>query len=390
VASILTSLYPTQLGLVEIPVPQSDLLEWRERRGQISHELPDSARTWAEMLKDAGFVTGAFINQPALNFTNSFQQGFDDWYAPVAPGVIERCEPEQEFRPQEWSSTKFADESDWALTRKFDAWLEQHAAKPDLFAWVHLLTPHMPYRPAEKYAPVVSGEGDEPSNSELYDGEVRAIDDMIGDLLESIEKHVGLGRSLIVLTADHGEEFRDHGMFGHGHSLHQEVIRVPLIIASGSLPGGRIIDNHVRTTDILPTVLDVIGQSSAGPPDMEGTTLVPLVAGHDSRLAVYSEAMLYGSTERAVMQGEYKLMCDEQEERCRLFGVLVDPDETSDVAHERPRQASSMRQRLNELHTRLAADYRRRRLKYINQGGLTEIEQQRALDALRALGYVGD
>jgi hypothetical protein len=123
---------------------------------------------------------------------------------------------------------------------------------------------------------------------------------------------------------------------------------------------------------------------------MEGETLVPLIAGREERLPVYSEAMLYGSTERVLIDGQYKLMCDEQEEKCKLFTIFADPTETSDVAEGRPQQVSTMRRQLNELHVRLAEDYRQRRLRYIDQGGLTQIERQRALDALRALGYVDD
>ncbi len=396
VASILTSLYPTQLGLVEQPAPRDQIFEWREKRGQSSHVLLPNIDTMAEIMQRMGFFTGAFVNQPALNHRRSYQQGFREWFYPVTPDTVIQYDPEGEFTAQGWPTVKDADRGDYALVRTFDVWLGQRAQLPKLFAWVHLLTPHVPYRPPPPFAPPPPPEGSDRKlfKSARYDGEVRTIDDMVGKLLDSIDRHVGLERSLIVFTSDHGEEFHDHEMHGHGHSLHREVLHVPLIVAGPSLPPGRSIDAYVRTIDILPTILDLAGGPPTGHEGMEGTTLAKLIA-EDGRIrSVYSEAMLYGSTERSLIEGEYKLMYDQQERACRLFDVSADPDERVDLASEQPAHASAMRRNLESLHKRLTEDHRQIRRKYYETANPTEREQElqreRGLEALRALGYIGD
>jgi arylsulfatase A-like enzyme len=396
VASILTSLYPTQLGLVEFPTGRGRTFEWREKRQQASHILLPNVDTMAEILQREGFFTGAFVNQPALNHLESYQQGFREWFYPVTPDTVIQYDPEGEFRAQGWPTVKDADRGDYGLVRTFELWLSQRVQLPKLFAWVHLLTPHVPYRPPPAFAPPEAPEGTERRliQSALYDGEVRTIDDMVGKLLDSIDRHVGLERSVIVFTSDHGEEFHDHEMHGHGHSLHREVLNVPLIIVGPTLPSGHTIEGCVRTIDILPTILDLAKGSTSRRGDMEGTTLAKLITGEDHGRSVYSEAMLYGSTERSLIEGDYKLMYDQQEPDCRLFNLPADPNEHVNLAPEQSERVAAMRRNLESFHTRLTEDYRLIRRQYFETANPTQRQQeeqrQRGLEALRALGYIGD
>jgi arylsulfatase A-like enzyme len=396
VASILTSLYPTQLGLVEADAERNQTFEWREKRAPAGHLLLPNLDTMAEILERIGFLTGAFINQPLLNQRGSFQQGFREWFYTPTPDRVVQYDPEAEFEGQKWATVKYADRADRALVQAFDGWLQRHAGQPKLFAWIHLLTPHAPYRPSPPAAPPPLIRGTDPrvAVSGRYDSEVRTVDGMVGGLLDSIDRDFGLERSLIVFTSDHGEEFYEHEMHGHGHSLHREVLHVPLIIAGPTLPAGHSIDAYVRTIDILPTMLDLTGSTTANEKRMEGTTLVKLIEEHDRDRSVYSEAMLYGSTERSLIEGGYKLMFDEQGPTWRVFDVTEDPSEKNDLAANQSERVSAMRRNLESLRTRLIEDHRRIRQEYLDTAKPTEQQQEeerrQGLEALRALGYIGD
>jgi arylsulfatase A-like enzyme len=385
VGAIITSRYATQLALVEKPAQPGKALAWRERREQRGRDVPRYARTVAEMLREAGFLTAAFVDQPGLNGRSGYRRGFVDWYYPVDPEEIRRYEPGENVR-QVWPSTRHADRCDRALIRELHQWLARNGQER-LFVWLHLLTPHRPYTPGPEYAPPAPAGGT-PSKSALYDGEVRAVDDMVGLVADAIEQYVGSKRSLIVFTSDHGEEFGEHGMEEHGHSLHREVIHVPLIIVSPALPAGQMVERRVRTIDILPTILELVGHSALAPAAVEGATLTPLNAAGGTSLSVYSEAMLYGSTERCLIEGAYKLMYDEQGEQWKLFDVNADPGETVDISSRLARRVESMRQRLVAFHTRLQRDFEASRR--MHPADEQEQESLDDLEALRALGYISD
>ena len=100
----------------------------------------------------------------------------------------------------------------------------------------------------------------------LYDGEIAFTDRAIGDLVAGLRERGLLGKTLVVLTGDHGEEFFEHQGFGHGHSLFGEVIRVPLLFSCpGAVPKGGRVNRQVRTIDIMPTVLDLLGVTDRSP-----------------------------------------------------------------------------------------------------------------------------
>jgi arylsulfatase len=222
-AAMLTALYPSQLGLVESPALPGERFAWRERRGQEASTVPRYAQTLAQVLLGAGFKTAAFVNQPALNTMNGFERGFTDWYYPIGPDEIVSLDRSTKHVNQDWAPTlKVAERNDRMLAQKFDQWLGQHDPRDRMFVWLHLLTPHLPYTPNPKFMTDFTATQAPPSDSERYDAEVRAVDDIVGNIVQAIEKHVGLHRALIVFTADHGEAFGEHGMYEHGHTLHDE------------------------------------------------------------------------------------------------------------------------------------------------------------------------
>jgi arylsulfatase A-like enzyme len=175
----------------------------------------------------------------------------------------------------------------------------------------------------------------------------------------------------------------------HGHTLHCEVIHVPLIIAGPGVPGSAVVNSCVRTIDILPTILDAAGLWSLIPDDVEGASLLPVVAAPGQDLPVYSEGMLYGSTERSYIAERYKLMYDFQQDRYFLFDLNADPYELSDrIAHD-PDRGDRMREALNAIHDRLQADFAARQQRENEAAPLPE-DVADGIRALRSLGYVAD
>jgi arylsulfatase A-like enzyme len=384
--AMMTSRYPTQLGLTETPAPEGKRFAWQELRDQQNWTLSRGEHTLAEAFRQAGYRTAAFIDQPGLIAYGGFFQGFDDVYFPISARAITRFEPGKLEYPRWPPFLRDAFGNDEELIVRFEAWLAESGNRK-MFVWLHLLTPHWPYDPAPSYMP--NGEAAETDEQQLeerfYNGEVRAVDDLIGRIARAIDEHVGLGRSVIVFTSDHGEGLGEHGLHDHGHSLHAEVIEVPLILSAPSLPDRGAVGLDVRTIDIAPTLLDLVGRGDAVPPDFEGASLLPLIEGDDVVLPVFSQAMLYGETERSLGGGNFKLMYDEQEDSYRLFDIPADPAEAHDVASSHPGTVERLRDALAAIHARLVVDGERRSAEASPE---STARDERMLEALRSLGYV--
>ena len=381
--TMMTSIYPTQLGLVEEPTPHDTSFEWRTKRDQLGFTPPPQVRTLAEILRDSGLRTAAFVNQPGLNSFDGFLQGFDDWFRPVDVHSVKRHDPNVALPEQEWPQyLMYAHRIDNLLIKAFGRWLES-TAEEGIFVWLHLLTPHDPYLEFPRRA---DAPPPPESLSDQYDEEVRVADRMVGDIMRIIEDRIGFERAKIIFTSDHGEGFGEHGMDEHGHTLHREVTHVPLIVVSSDLPAGRVVETRVPSVDILPTFLEFAGVDPPLPSQLEGTSLLSAIDGKAVDRLIYSEGMLYGSTERSLVDDDYKLMFDEQEDRYALYDLSKDPGETMDLSALQEDRTSRMTTALNELHSRLKAAY----LAWQPEGGrdeLSEEDRETMEKSLRALGY---
>ncbi|MGH0031395.1 MAG: sulfatase [Myxococcota bacterium] len=369
-AALLTSRWPRELGMIE----RADDPKWPERVRQQRrlHRMPlrEDVDTLAGRFRDAGFATAAFVNQPLLAPRRGFDRGFDHWLQASGAGrVVPRRELGPESR-QRWGSLDHAFANDALLVDAFEQWLG--AAPPDapVFAWIHLLTPHRPYLPAEGFAP----EGDDPAA--LYDAEVRAVDSLVGRLRRAIETRRGGEAPVLAFTSDHGEAFGEHGEREHGNTLHAEVMRVPLLlVAPESLSAGRVVDAVAPAIDLAPTLLELAGLPV--PSSMRGGSLLARIAGGEDPRPVLAEGMLYGPSERAWIEGGWKLLVDEAEPRPALYALGDDPQERSDLAPREPDRVAAMRARMAAFLADLSRGPR--------QDPLDPDAETR--DALRALGY---
>jgi arylsulfatase A-like enzyme len=209
--------------------------------------------TLAELLKARGYATAAFVSASVLDSRFGLDQGFDVYDdAFLAPGAPKTSPAEQKAE---------------TTVEKALSWLGSAGGGP-WFLWIHIWDPHTEYAPPEPFA---TQYRDRP-----YDGEVAYADFALGRLFQAIEASGAAERTLTVLTADHGEGLGDHGERTHGYLAHNATIWVPLIIA-GPKAGPSRPEAPVSHSDIVPTVLDILGVPA--PPEIQGRSLRPALAG---------------------------------------------------------------------------------------------------------------
>jgi arylsulfatase A-like enzyme/Flp pilus assembly protein TadD len=312
--TIMTGLYPYVHGV--------------RRNG--TDQLPSGALTLAETLKKAGFATAAAIASYVLDPRFGIAQGFDTYHAVPAP---------QAGGDPAGAQRKGDMVADDALN------LLRTLAGQRFFLWVHFYDPHYPYespRVPDRESPAA------------YADEITFMDAQIGRLVEELRRLKLDENTLIVLVGDHGEGLNDHDEFEHRFFAYETTLHVPLIMyCPGLMPAGRQVRGLVRTLDIAPTILDLIGAPTL--PDAQGVSLKPLVSGRteDLQLAAYGEALethtLFRlSRLRTLTVGNWKYILSEQP---RLYDLSKDPGELQDVSAEDPDVAAALR---NQLHTLLA------------------------------------
>ncbi|MEZ5976255.1 MAG: sulfatase [Planctomycetota bacterium] len=213
--------------------------------------------------------------------------------------------------------------------------------------------------------------------SMLYDGEVAYTDSQIGRLMDGL-RELGLeDDTIVVLCGDHGEEFLDHGGFEHGHTVYDELIHVPLVMAGPGIAGGKVVEPTVRMIDVLPTLCE---WADVGPErTFVGHSLMPMLQGTGgASRPVLSHGNMWGEPHTAWRSGDWKLIVAGDGHR-ELFDMRADPKELENRAAGEVPRADEMAQRLHELEDAMA------RLGSGAAVQLTEAERER----LRSFGYGG-
>jgi arylsulfatase A-like enzyme len=262
--SILTGLYPQTHGIV------------RNR-----YRLADGVTTLAQILGAHGYTTAAFVGGYTLGGAHT---GLDRGFGHYDDTMTRVDEREAE-----------------ATVDTIIEWLEQRPSHGGpLLLLFHMFDPHYPYAPPGRYVQPFLDAGRVPSAGDLhdlygvggtpeqvaeyikfYDAEIRYSDDHMGRLLQGLESHPCWDRTLVVVTADHGETLDERAwVFDHGARLYDEQTLIPMLIRfPGDQWAGRRIDAAVHHVDIAPTILDFLGL--AVPPSMQGRSLVPILEGVD-------------------------------------------------------------------------------------------------------------
>jgi arylsulfatase A-like enzyme len=347
-ATIFTSLYPMQHGASD---PNTKLRT----------EHP----TLPMMLLKRGYSTAAIINAPFLSPEYRLDRGFEYYHyrGPFAGRVAS------------------------GTTTDALAWIDKHIDEP-FFIFVHYFDPHIPYAPPEPYDraffPDYDGDLSCPFSLSLalrprittfslnlqgpahtasrktmstlspddwdyiralYDGEIAFTDEAVGALLDGLDERGLRDNTLIFFLSDHGEEFYEHEGFEHGHTLYDEVIKVPLIISlPGHVPENIRVAEHVRLIDVAPTVLDYLDVEPST--HLEGASIKPLISGDGSAVAAegsllppgitYSESMLYGTERKCVLAYPWKYIYDTVTAERMLFNLTADAEEKDNIADAEP------------------------------------------------------
>ncbi len=332
----------------------------------------------AETFRDAGWRTAGFWSGPNLHPFFGFGRGFEayvdcstsrvtdgDALFGVHAGMDDGELSEKRTDLKAVHDGSHRGISGPTVVAAFSEWLEGVAAEERFFAFVHLWDVHYDYEPPPEFDlfyPGYRGRADgsdidgrstdrnPPKPDELrrivslYDGEIRFTDHNVGRILDRLVACGRLDDTLIVFTADHGEEFLEHNMLGHGNSLYEEVVRIPLILRYPPLiDGGRTIDVPVSLVDVAPTILDLCGLDAPQP--FYGESLRLALSGDLERRELPLERSylrageeLHLETIRAVHAGDYKLIRQTDEDGGKIFvyDLALDPREQA------PRQSGAL------------------------------------------------
>lgn len=320
--------------------------------------LRGSVTTLAEMLRGKGYRTAGFgSNGFVFGAEQGFERGFDVFEAGWDLGA--------------GKSESDALRADVLVDAAID-WLDSVDGEP-FFLYLHAIDPHSPYDPPEgwreRFSPRRQAEPwtDErlattPSLGtelppaalqrmlDLYDAELAFADDQLGRLFDALRRIGAYDEALIVFLSDHGEEFHDHGEWGHNPRMYQEVLHVPLIVRfpwSIRSLSGAVHEGTVRQVDVLPTVADVLGLTA---PEGPGRSLLAQLLRPDAGTPIaIAEATYRGASRRTIVREGMKyvqVLAPEPGEL--LFDLERDPGERRDLSAERPGVARALRGALEE------------------------------------------
>jgi arylsulfatase A-like enzyme len=369
-------------------------------------ELSRECTTLAEVLSDAGYQTGFFTANPLHAYDSlvegerwitGFEQGFDEFFV----------------GSQWWGNRLRAGE----LNEHAMKWIDQCSQQNPFLACLWYVDPHHPYEPPEQFHKLFpdpyKGETDWNKNMgelwfsgksiseeerqhliSLYDAEIAYMDSCVGAMLDSLNATGVLADTMVILTADHGEAFHEHGTWVHGLGLHEEQIHVPLLIVP---PGSRMQSKPRRTDsiaghiDLMPTILDYANvDPELRPQEMHGLNLKPVLTDSDATLDRHGigAEIVFGlkpdgepatGTTRALITQRFKLIETRPLDApvtTQLFDLESDPREERPVAED-PSSAEQIELMSAQLALIFGEPARR-------TGPLPEHIRKR----LRALGYL--
>jgi arylsulfatase A-like enzyme len=399
VATIFSSLYPTV--------------------HKVNYErdfLPESVTVLPEILRAAGYKTFGVSANANVSPTFGYSQGFDEFWVwktesafrltmmgrvaedVLGPNLLGRILREQgEIVPQ-------AD----AITDITLKWVSQSGKEP-FFLYLHYIDPHEPYGPPPPYDQAFDYRSDPPirtggidpltllSNGQdrervgrildQYDGEILYADHHVGRLLKGLEDMGVLDKALVIVTADHGEEFLEHGNDSHGRSTYEEVLRVPFLVYwQGKVPAGAMYDGTVRLIDVMPTIPALLGMKP--PNEIQGRSFAAqLVKPTDPEpeRQLFAQVVQDSFELEMVRDGRYKLirhLRGPHQGHEELYDLEQDPLERTNLAPKALAEVAVLRQELDTFN------------KSISQAaGRIRAEQVQTLDrdterALRSLGYI--
>lgn len=316
--------------------------------------------TLAERLRDNGWKTGGFVGAYVLDAKWGIDQGFEKYF--------------DEFDLRKYKRISLGDVARTAgeVVDAAMPWLEANAGNK-FFAWLHFYDPHTPYAPPEPYKSRFAGRA--------YLGEVAYTDSQIARVTNWLASRKLLDRTIIILTGDHGESLGEHGEGTHGLFVYDATMRVPMVMRTPyASTRGRRVPAVVRSHDIVPTVLELLGLP--GDKVLEGRSLAPFLAGGGTEeLDAYSESLYarhhYGWNDlKALRAGRFKYI---EAPRPELYDLEQDPGERENLFDSR-----------RSLAERLASELLKASAEEVTAGGAPQATvDPETRERLAALGYIG-
>lgn len=379
VTAILTGLSPARHGVVHM-----------------RDSVPQSLTTLAEMLQPNGYATFGVVSHTFLSERNGFAQGFD------------------QYRQVNSMNRTHTSVTSKKVTDTAVRWLNEHRTangKP-FFLLAHYFDPHFVYQNHSEFShadgytgklkpamplKVLRDRRHDFSRTDvdflvnLYREEIAFTDRQIGMLIQSLPPDE-LKNTIIVVTADHGEEFMEHGWIGHTRSLHEPVIRIPLLISFPAQLSPLTIQEPASQIDVLPTIMELAGISGADLP-MEGHSLVPFMNDPHtpplqrrlfSEVTYISDSKVSDADKIAVIADNLKLIYDRAAGDVSLYDLDSDPEEKHSLHEARHADAKILiaevlkRQETITAHPGVKPD----------QPALSEEEREKELKQLKSLGYL--
>ena len=373
-ASLFTGRFPSTHKTYTVSASFSAAMTGRvESKLPVTDILDEKLWTLPTALSSVGYATIGLTTNPFLLKEFGFAHGFGHF----------------QFLPGQGEFATAREVTREALTQ-----LERQSGRP-VFLWMHLMEPHSPYAPPAtlraKFPPRTpprpaprkvipewldpGGPLDANHYEALYDAEIADVDSALGEFFGALRQTGRWQQLVLVVTADHGEEFFEHGGFEHNTTLYDELLRVPLLIKSPGLhPGVREV--QTQSVDIAPTLACAAG--AAIPRDLAGADIGPILQrGVSFEPIAFAE--LPGSR-YAIRTREWKLISN-LEGRDELYNLRVDPHERTNVVRQSVERATRLREQLNAVLAgayKAGASVRR---------DVAPVSQQ-TLERLKALGYV--
>lgn len=338
-ATIMTGAYPYRHGI----------------RHNGKFRLLPQATTLAELLKEEGYHTAAFVGSYVLDAKYGLSQGFDV-YDDEMPG---ETYPETDV---------FMDRRAEDITASALAWLER--ARGPFFLWLHYFDPHKPYDPPHPFRSI---------SRDPYDGEIAYVDAEIGRFLEGVSRKGFSGNTLLVLTSDHGESLGEHGELTHSIFLYRATTWVPLIMTfPGRLPRGVRESSLARLVDVAPTVLGILDLEA--PPECEGRDMLTgrkETPGAFAYAETWAPRLQYGWSEILSLRDTRYLYV--RAPKPELYDLSRDPGELTNVIEKKPSEAERFAAVLDSIIERASRE--------VPMG--TEMELAgKEKERLESLGYV--
>ena len=323
-----------------------------------SYYLSPSHVTLAEVIKERGYKTAAFVSSFTVDSRFGLDQGFE-----VYDDTFQEDEVIKTFRSERRADRVFS---------SFSAWVDENAEEKFL-CWVHFYDPHVPYDPPSPFKEEFS---DSP-----YDGEIAYMDFYIGKTVEKLREKNILAKTLIILAGDHGEALGEKGELDHGIFIYDNTLKVPFILyGEKNLPQGMTISSRVRLIDIMPTLLEMLKI----PVDekIQGISLLEYIEGRKkddlpSYVETYCPRESYNWSELiGLIESEWKYIQAPKEE---LYNLKRDPAEEKNLMDKEKKVVSEMKGKLKSMIKDYSSEIEAGKRK------LTLEEQEK----LSSLGYLG-